>query len=75
MSEVRLNLIDSQRILQGTIHGSVVDACVAALSAEPETIAEPDAALARYIKPTGDAANQTRSFRSFRSTSEVDTQP
>jgi hypothetical protein len=41
MSEVRLNLIDSLRILQGTIHGSVVDACVAALSAEPETIAEP----------------------------------
>jgi hypothetical protein len=56
MSEVRLNLIDPLQILQGTIHGSVVDACVAALSAEPETIAELDAALARTIKPTGDAA-------------------
>jgi hypothetical protein len=51
MSEVRLNLIDSQHILIGTIHGSVVDACVAALSAEPETIAELGSALARFQKP------------------------
>jgi hypothetical protein len=45
MSEVRLNFIDSQKILLGTIHGSVVAACVAALSAEPETIVELEAAL------------------------------
>lgn len=51
MSEVKLNLVDAERVLHGTIHGSVVDACVAALSAEPETIAELEAALARYIKP------------------------
>ena len=54
MSEVKLNLIDSQRVLHGTIHGSVADACVAALSAEPETIAELAAALARYIEPLDD---------------------
>lgn len=54
MSEVKLNLIDSQETLHGTIHGSVADACVAALSAEPETIAELSAALARYIKPLDD---------------------
>jgi len=51
MSEVKLNLVDAKRVLHGTIHGSVADACVAALSAEPETIEELEAALARYIKP------------------------
>jgi len=54
MSEVKLNLIDSQQTLHGTIHGSVADACVAALSAEPETIAELASALARYNKPLDD---------------------
>jgi hypothetical protein len=51
MSEVKLNLVDAERVLHGTIHGSFVDACVAALSAEPETIAELEAALVRYMKP------------------------
>jgi hypothetical protein len=51
MSEIKLNLIDSQQILQGTIHGSIGDACVAALSTEPETITELEAGLARYLKP------------------------
>ena len=37
MSEVKLNIIDAQNILTGTIHGSIADRCVAALSAEPET--------------------------------------
>ncbi|MGH9932823.1 MAG: hypothetical protein ACREA9_26775 [Pyrinomonadaceae bacterium] len=53
MSEVKLNLVDAERVLHGTIHGSVADACVAALSAAPETIAELEAALARYLKPRG----------------------
>ena len=48
MSEIKLNLIDSQTILTGTIHGSVGDRCVAALSAEPETIKELESALSRY---------------------------
>ncbi len=50
MSEIKLNLIDSQTILSGTIHGSIGDRCVAALSAEPETISELEAALARFEK-------------------------
>lgn len=54
MSEVKLNLTDAQYTISGTIHGSVADACVAALSAEPETIAELEAALARFHKPAGD---------------------
>ena len=51
MSEVKLNLVDAERVLHGAIHGSIADYCVAALSAEPETIAELEAALARYSKP------------------------
>ncbi len=46
MSEVKLNLIDASSTLVGTIHGSVADRCVAALSAEPETLSELASALA-----------------------------
>ena len=31
MSELKLNLVDAENILSGTIHGSVVDAAIAAL--------------------------------------------
>jgi hypothetical protein len=48
MSEVKLNLIDSENILTGTVHGSVGDRCIAALSAEPETILELEVALKRF---------------------------
>ncbi|HEV7745785.1 MAG TPA: hypothetical protein VGO56_12375 [Pyrinomonadaceae bacterium] len=50
MREVKLNLIDSEQVLYGTTHGAMANRCVAALSAEPETIAELDTALARYVK-------------------------
>ena len=69
MSEIRLNLIDSQTILSGTIHGAVGDHCVAALSAEPETIAELQAALERFDK-------EPPVLRSiFHSSSEIDERP
>ncbi|HKO96793.1 MAG TPA: hypothetical protein VJU86_07375 [Pyrinomonadaceae bacterium] len=71
MSEVKLNLVDTQEILTGTIHGSVVDSCVAALSAEPETIAELRTALGRYIKPQEDHSP----FSWFRRDFEIDQQP
>ena len=51
MSEIKLNLIDAQGVFSGTLHGSVADAMVASLSAEPETFTELEAALARFIKP------------------------
>src|SRR5258705_168797 len=54
MSEVRLNILDRIGTINGTVHGSVADAIVAALSAEPETIAELEAALGRFIKPLDD---------------------
>lgn len=61
MSEVRLNIIASKHAIHGTTHGSVADAIVAALSAEPETIAELETALQRFIKPVDDR----RPFASF----------
>lgn len=71
MSEVKLNLIDAQGILTGTIHGSVADSCVAALSAEPETIRELEAALGRYIRPQAEWS----AFASFRCGHEIDAEP
>jgi hypothetical protein len=71
MSELTLNLIDSQTILCGQIHGSIADSAIAALSAEPETINELEAALARYFKPTDD----TSRFLNFRPVSVVNTEP
>lgn len=71
MSEIKLNLTDAQHIIHGAIHGSIADRAVAALSAEPETIAELEAALARYIKPV----TTIGPFASFHETAEIDEQP
>lgn len=71
MSEIKLNLTDSQRTLNGTIHCSIADACVAALSAEPETISELEAALARFINPVDDSSP----FAWFRTSKEIDDEP
>jgi hypothetical protein len=54
MSELRLNIIDRQAVINGCVHDGIADAVIAALSADPETIAELDAALDRFIKPAGD---------------------
>jgi hypothetical protein len=51
MSCIRLNLIDFSETVSGEVHGSIGDAVIAALSAEPETIHELELALARFIKP------------------------
>ena len=67
MSEVKLNLIDSATLLTGTIHGSIVESCFAALSAEPETIPELIAALGRFIKLNG-----TSPFAWFHPRSDID---
>ena len=61
MSEVRLSVRDTKRVIHGTVHGSVADSLVAALSAQPETIAELETALQRFIKPVDDR----RPFASF----------
>ena len=71
MSEVKLNLIDAHQTLTGTIHGADADRCVAALSAEPETVAELETALYRYMK----SSDHTTPFACFRSNAEVDPEP
>lgn len=71
MSEIKLNLVDSQRILCGTVHGSVADRAVAALTAEPETIDELILALDRYEKRDSD----TPHFAAFHEQSEIDEKP
>lgn len=71
MSEVKLILVDASRVVHGRIHASVGDACVAALSAEPETVAELEAAMARYIKPR----NEQRAFALFQWESIPSTAP
>jgi hypothetical protein len=50
MSEIKLKLLDSHTLLVGTVHGSTGDRLVAALSAEPETIEELEAAFKRFEK-------------------------
>lgn len=57
MSCIRLNLTDHDRTISGEVHGSIGDAVVASLSAEPETIHELELALARFSKPTGDSSH------------------
>ena len=71
MSEVRINLSDANQILHGEVHGSVGDRLVAALSAEPETLAELEAALARYEKPDPEFP----AFRFLTKTSDIDKRP
>ncbi|HEX6730814.1 MAG TPA: hypothetical protein VF074_12405, partial [Pyrinomonadaceae bacterium] len=50
MSEIKLNLLDSHNTIIGTVHGSTGDRLVAALSAEPETLEELEAAFKRFEK-------------------------
>src|SRR3989442_5326645 len=60
MSEVRLNIIDCEGAVHGTVHGSISDAVVASLTAEPQTLVELETALGRFIKP-----NDQRPFALF----------
>src|SRR4051794_4460156 len=54
MSETRLNIVDADTIHEGTVHASIADLCVAALSAEPETLTELQTALSRYMQVPDD---------------------
>ena len=54
MSSVRFNISDRDGCVSGDLHGSFTDPFIAALTAEPETIAEFESALHRFIKPESD---------------------
>ncbi len=62
MSEIRINIIDKNRTISGTIHGSFGDYLIAALTAEPETIEELEVAVQRFFERDSDWSY----FRSFR---------
>jgi hypothetical protein len=51
MSEIRVNILDASRAVNGTLHASIADAILAGLAAEPETIEEVEDAMARFAKP------------------------
>jgi hypothetical protein len=52
MSEVRLVVREAERDWSGTIHGSSADRAIAALSADPVTLAELEIACGRFAKPS-----------------------
>jgi hypothetical protein len=51
MSEVRLLVRAAESDWSGTVHGSVADQAIAALSTEPVTLAELEAGMRRFSKP------------------------
>ncbi|HKP68435.1 MAG TPA: hypothetical protein VJV05_04065 [Pyrinomonadaceae bacterium] len=54
MSYVRFNISDSYSTIHGDLHGSMTEPMIAALTAEPETIAEFETALHRFLKSESD---------------------
>lgn len=54
MSYVRFSISDRDGAVSGDLHGSMTEPMIAALTAEPETIAEFESALHRYIKSESD---------------------
>jgi len=69
MSNLRLNITDQNQTIHDTVHLYFVEALLAALTAEPETIDELGLALARFIKPP-----ENRSpFSEFKNGTNLDT--
>jgi len=54
MSSIRINITDVNQTVSGEVHGATSERLVAALSAEPETIGELEAALERFVKRESD---------------------
>ena len=64
MSEIRINISDNSQTISGDMHGSIGDLLVAALTAEPETVAELEIAIQRFIEREADWS-PFRFFRKF----------
>ncbi len=69
MSELRINILDGSRAVNGTLHGSLADAVLAGLAAEPETIEELEDAMVRFAKP----ADNERHLAGF--SDDIDEEP
>ena len=61
MRQVKFTVRDADRTASSTWHGSCADRGVAALSADPVTILEPEVAIERFMKPRGDGRWMTPS--------------
>jgi hypothetical protein len=62
MSEIRINILDASRAINGALHGSIADAVLAGLSAEPETIEELEDSMTRFAKTADNAQHLTGFF-------------
>lgn len=67
MSYIRINISDEEKTISSEVHGATGDNLVAALSAEPETIAEIEIALGRYEKPD----EHNSAFAGYRSNEDL----
>jgi len=54
MSYVRFNISERDTTIHGDLHGSMTDPLIATLTAEPETIAEFETSLQRFVKSDSD---------------------
>ena len=68
MSYIKLNISDRDGAISGDVHGSMTDVVVAALTAEPETIAEFEKAIGRFIETESDWGP----FRGFRKDEDLE---
>jgi hypothetical protein len=62
MSDLRINILDASRTINGTLHGYLADAILAGLAAEPETIEELEDAMSRFAKPVCGQKHLARFF-------------
>jgi len=69
VNEVRLNILDARGAMNGIVHCGLAEGAMAALSAEPETIAELEAAIERFIRRQD---NDGGAFNSFKSGEDFD---
>ncbi len=60
MSELRINILDASRSINGTLHAFLADSIIAGLAAEPETIEELEEAMTRFAKPSGRQGHLSR---------------
>ena len=63
VNEVRLNIIDARGGVNGIVHCGLAEGAIAALSAEPETIAELEGAIERFIRRRDDKGGAFNLFR------------
>ncbi len=62
MRELKINILDARRAINGTLHASLADAILAGLAAEPETIEELAIAMTRFARSVDNEMHLTGFF-------------